>query len=180
MGVKYHLNKAPTCPARWSTAEFPVAPPTDVAPRAALMAVLRGFQQALDPPEGLPWLLPILSSQWFAINWDFLSAIWSMICEIDYCICRFHRMLFLHQKSHFLEPFPNNVFKTLWYHQSIEIIILITVFYWYQNYIIIIIIINFHDQEPERFRIGHTKIFFRAGVLGYMEDVSLSSFIIYI
>ena len=68
MGVKYHLNKAPTCPARWSTAEFPVAPPTDVAPRAALMAVLRGFQQALDPPEGLPWLLPILSSQWFAIN----------------------------------------------------------------------------------------------------------------
>ena len=81
-------------------------------------------------------------------------------------------MLFLHQKSHFLEPFPNNVFKTLWYHQSIEIIILITVFYWYQNYIIIIIIINFHDQEHERFRIGHTKIFFRAGVLGYMEDVS--------
>merc|ERR1719228_362670 len=25
--------------------------------------------------------------------------------------------------------------------------------------------------EPERFRIGHTKIFFRAGVLGYMEDM---------
>ena len=48
-------------------------------------------------------------------------------------------MIFLHQKPHFLEPFPNNVFKTLWYQQSIEII-LITVFYWYQNYMIIIII----------------------------------------
>ena len=32
------------------------------------------------------------------------------------------------------------------------------------------------DQEPERFRIGHTKIFFRAGVLGYMEDVSFILF----
>ena len=139
MGVKYHLNKAPTCPARWSTAEFPVAPPTDVAPRAALMAVLRGFQQALDPPEGLPWLLPILSSQWFAINWDFLSAIWSMICEIDYCICRFHRMLFLHQKSHFLEPFPNNVFKTLlssvhWNYYPDNCFLLVSKLYNYHNY----------------------------------------------
>ena len=41
---------------------------------------------------------------------------------------------------------------------------------------LIIVIINFHDQEPERFRIGHTKIFFRAGVLGYMEDVSFILF----
>ena len=137
VGVKYHLNKAPTCPARGPTEGFPAAPPTVVAPRAALMAAgmgaLRGFQQALDPPEGLPWLLPILSSQWFAINWDFLLAIWNMICEIDYCICRFRQMLFLHQKSQFLEPFPNNVFKTLWYQQSIEII-LITAFHEYQNY----------------------------------------------
>ena len=32
---------------------------------------------------------------------------------------------------------------------------------------------SMYHQEPERYRIGHTKIFFRAGVLGHMEDVSI-------
>ena len=32
---------------------------------------------------------------------------------------------------------------------------------------------SIYHQEPERYRIGHTKIFFRAGVLGHMEDVSI-------
>ena len=52
VGVKYHLNKAPTCPATWPTEGFPASPPTVVAARAALMAVgmeaLRKFQQTLD------------------------------------------------------------------------------------------------------------------------------------
>jgi myosin heavy subunit len=25
--------------------------------------------------------------------------------------------------------------------------------------------------EPEKYRLGHTKVFFRAGILGYMEEV---------
>ena len=25
--------------------------------------------------------------------------------------------------------------------------------------------------DPEKFRLGHTKVFFRAGILGYMEEV---------
>jgi len=32
-------------------------------------------------------------------------------------------------------------------------------------------VLNFIKLDPEKFRLGHTKVFFRAGILGYMEEV---------
>merc|ERR1712131_2528 len=32
-------------------------------------------------------------------------------------------------------------------------------------------VLNFIKLEPEKYRLGHTKVFFRAGILGYMEEV---------
>merc|ERR1719295_61514 len=32
-------------------------------------------------------------------------------------------------------------------------------------------VLNFIQLDPEKYRLGHTKVFFRAGILGYMEEV---------
>merc|ERR1719515_664934 len=32
-------------------------------------------------------------------------------------------------------------------------------------------VLDFIKLEPEKYRLGHTKVFFRAGILGYMEEV---------
>ena len=78
---KYRLDKLSTCPEGW---------PTEACPTMGVHPPSVGL-----PPEGLPLLLPILSSRWLKTNWCISLAMYNTICEFYHCICRFCLMLFL-------------------------------------------------------------------------------------